>query len=108
MSDTNKSVNIKLDGGSRGEYAFRTPANVTEMIDHCLRNSHIWIQTLKGDAKQVKVNGRIRTWKRGDDNRVAVPYKYGPYKRGLYKYGMLTASDMNIILIPVNQRGVIK
>ena len=64
---------LKLYGGSRGESAFRTPANVAEMIDHCSRNSHIWVQTLKGDAKQVKVNGRVRTWKR-DADRVEVPY----------------------------------
>lgn len=74
---------------------FRNPANVAEMVNHCNANGHIWLRDGRGNARTVKVNGKVRTWKR-DPNRIEVPYKYG-----LYEYGVLTASDISDVLIEV-------
>lgn len=90
-----------VDGYDRGTKAgkrklrFRNPASIAEMITHCDSNSHIWFQSTDGTARQCKVNGKVRTWKR-DPNRVEVPIKYG-----LYEYGTFTASDIGRVLIPL-------
>jgi len=42
-------------------------------------NDHPEIIANDGTARVVKVNGRIRTWKR-DPGRVEVPVKYGMYE----------------------------
>jgi hypothetical protein len=73
---------------------FRTPENVLEMKLHCSANRHIWIRTQYGDARQAKVNGQVRTWKR-DPNRIEVPCKYG-----LYEYFTLTQRNLGEVLIP--------
>lgn len=88
-------MKLKCYNGSRGEMEFRTPANVEEMASHCDSHSHIWFQSIKGDARQAKVNGAIRRWKR-DANRIEVPIKIG-----LYEYGTLEARDIDRVLIPV-------
>jgi hypothetical protein len=82
-------------GGTRGNLTFRTPANVGEMVSHCNTHSHIWFRSIQGDARQAKVNGVVRTWKR-DANRVEVPLKYG-----MYEYVTLEARDISRILIPI-------
>lgn len=76
---------------------FRNPANVAEMVNHCNSHSHIWVRDLRGNARTVKVNGKVRTWKR-DPNRIEVPCKYG-----LYEYFLLTAQDISDVLIPVEE-----
>jgi hypothetical protein len=90
-----------VDGYDRGTKAgkrklqFRNPINVQEMIEHCSAHSHIWFASNDGSARQCKVNGKVRTWKR-DKNRVEVPVKYG-----LYEYGTFDARDIQRILIPL-------
>lgn len=74
---------------------FRNPVNVAEMVNWCNMNTHIWFRCNDGTARQCKVNGRVRTWKR-DPNRIEVPIKYG-----LYEYGTFTQYDIARILIPV-------
>ena len=85
---------IPCYSGKQGTRSFRTPVSITEMIAHCDKHSHIWLRTRNGDARQVKVNGKVRTWKR-NAGRVEVPFKYG-----LYEYGKLQASDITDVLIP--------
>jgi hypothetical protein len=85
------------DGYTRGKTSgtYRTPASIAEMISWCDSHSHITALDIHGMSRTVKVNGKVRTWKR-DAGRVEVPYKYG-----MYEYGTFTADDLNRILIPV-------
>ena len=85
------------DGYSKGKASgtYRTPNSIAEMIEWCDNHSHITAMDTRGQSRTVKVNGKVRTWKR-DPNRIEVPYKYG-----LYEYGTFTADDLNRILIPV-------
>jgi hypothetical protein len=53
-----------------------------------LTPSHVWFVTINGDAREAKVNGKVRTWKR-DTRRVELPIKYG-----MYEYGTFDASDI--------------
>jgi len=76
--------------------SFRNPVDVAEMIHWCGSHSHLWFHSNDGTARRIKVNGKVRTWKR-DKNRVEVPVKYG-----LYEYGTFTAYDISRILIPVD------
>lgn len=59
--------------------------------------SHIWFIDVKGNARQAKVNGKVRTWKR-DKTRVELPLKYG-----LYEYGTFDRSDIEAgrLIMPV-------
>lgn len=50
--------------------------------------SHIWFRAIDGTARQCKVNGRVKIWKR-DTERVEVPVKYG-----LYEYSTFYTSDI--------------
>lgn len=75
----------------------RNPVSLAEMVDHCTQHEHIWVLDLQNNARQVKITGRVRTWKR-DASRIEVPYKYG-----LYEYGVFDASDIGRILIPVTE-----
>lgn len=82
--------------GKPGELmTFRNPVNVAEMVNHCNSHHHIWVRTQHNTAKQAKVNGAVRTWKR-DPNRIEVPCKYG-----LYEYFTLEARHITDVLIPV-------
>ncbi len=72
---------------------YRNPVDTAEMVAWCDSHSHITVLDLKGFARTVKVNGKVRTWKR-DKSRVEVPCKYG-----LYEYFTLTASDIGQVLI---------
>ncbi len=76
---------------------FRNPANVAEMYNHCSTHQHIWFQAQDGTARQAKVNGQVRTWKR-DPNRIEIPLKYG-----MYEYCTFYASDIERVLIPVSE-----
>jgi hypothetical protein len=61
----------------------------------CTLQSHVIIETRNGEARQVKINGKVRRWKR-DRNRIEIPMKYG-----LYEYFTFGAEDVGSILIPV-------
>jgi hypothetical protein len=54
-----------------------------------LTPSHVWFYTVQKDARQAKVNGRLRTWKR-DANRIELPLKYG-----MYEYFVYTKDDID-------------
>lgn len=85
----------KRTGKAQQTLTFRTPSTIEEMASWCDSHSHIWIRTISGDAREVKVNGAVRRWKR-DASRIEVPCKYG-----LYEYFTLYARDINDVLIPV-------
>ena len=82
--------------GRYGTKTFRNPVDLAEMVSWCDSHSHIWFAAMQGDARECKINGKVRTWKR-DKNRVEVPVKYG-----LYEYGTFYPHDINRILIPVD------
>ena len=92
----NKTFQVKV-GYSKDNrnLTFRNPSSVAEMASHCETNGHIWLVDRNGQARQVKINGRVRRWKR-DANRIEVPFKYG-----LYEYGTLEARDIELVLIEV-------
>lgn len=73
----------------------RNPSSIAEMISHCESHSHILLKDRCGHARRVKVNGKVRRWKR-DPNRFEVPFKYG-----LYEYGTLTSADISDVLIQI-------
>ena len=50
--------------------------------------SHIWFLSAHGDARQAKVNGKVRIWKR-DKTRIEIPCKYG-----LYEYFTMDKHDI--------------
>jgi len=74
---------------------YRAPVDVAEMVEYCDSHSHIEVLDRNGRWRTVKINGKVRTWKR-DANRIEVPYKYG-----MYEYGILRAEDIGDVLIPV-------
>jgi hypothetical protein len=74
---------------------FRNPADLWELIQHCESNHHIWFRANDGMARQCKVNGAVRRWKR-DLTRIEIPVKYG-----MYEYAILTAADIGRVLIPL-------
>lgn len=49
---------------------------------------HIWFVANDGSARQVKVNGTPKRWKR-DPNRIEIPVKYG-----MYEYATFTERDV--------------
>jgi len=58
--------------------------------------SHIWFKANDGTARQIKVNGQIRLWKR-DPERIEIPCKYG-----LYECFTFTKHDLDRLLIRLN------
>lgn len=59
----------------------------------------VWFLAADGTAKQAKVNGAPKTWKR-DSGRVEVPVKYG-----LYEFARLCSQadgTMDRLLVPVS------
>lgn len=70
---------IQIDCGGCG-------GSQTRLVD--TTPSHVWFVTINGDARQAKVNGKVRTWKR-DTGRVELPVKYG-----LYEYATFDTSDI--------------
>lgn len=81
--------------GKRGVGVFRNPKDVEEMMCYCAGNRHIWFRSIHGDAREAKVNGAVRRFKK-DVTRIEVPIKYG-----LREYGTFTRDDLERILIPV-------
>ena len=49
---------------------------------------HIWFLSLSGDARRIKINGAVRTWKRTPE-RLEIPVKYG-----MYEYARFTERDV--------------
>jgi hypothetical protein len=78
---------------------YRNPIDVHEMITYCDSHNHIEVLDKNGKWRTVKVNGKVRTWKR-DANRIEIPCKYG-----LYEYFVLRAEDIASVLIPVEDFG---
>ena len=77
---------MSIYGGREGKGFFRS-MNLEE-VKALKSGNHIWAQANDMSAKQVKINGKVRTWKR-DVTRVEVPFKYG-----LYEYGTFSLSDV--------------
>ena len=97
---TATQTTFKLDCGyARGKIQdtrkFRNPASISEMMEWCDTHQHIELKDKQGRWRTVKVNGKVRTWKR-DSERIEVPCKYG-----LYEYFVLTARDIDNVLIPL-------
>ena len=97
MTNNQSTIRLACYNGRQGHQTFKTPDSIAEMLEHCSKQSHIWFRSIQGDARQAKVNGRVRTWKR-NPNRIEVPIKYG-----FYEYGTFFASDIDRILIPVSE-----
>lgn len=73
--------------------AFR-PMTRAEVLS-LTNGQHAWFIANDGKARQIKINGKVRTFKR-DSNRVEVPVKYG-----LYEYHTFTAQDVSRLLVPL-------
>ena len=88
------TITLMKYGNSKDIGIFRR-MTLTEIKSY--RGSHCWVVSISGSAVRVKINGRIRTWKR-DANRIEVPIKYG-----LYEYGTLSAAEaLDTMLIEVS------
>jgi len=62
----------------------RTFRNMTRAEILGLRaGERVWFVANDGKARQLTVNGAVRTWKR-DSGRVEVPIKYGLYEYGCF------------------------
>ena len=57
--------------------------------------NHCYILDRNGNYRQVKINGKVKTWRR-DPNRIEIPCKYG-----MYEYFTLTERDYTDLLIEV-------
>ena len=58
---------------------------------------HIWFIGLDGKARQLKINGQPKTWKRSP-GKVRIPVKYG-----MYEYLYFTEQDLYRMLVPIEQ-----
>lgn len=87
-------LNLKRYG--KGEFvAFRNPVDIDEAQRWCEAHSHIEFLSLSNDAREAKVNGKVKRWKR-DPKRIEIPVKYG-----MYECARLNEHDLHRILIPV-------
>ena len=93
--ETQETFEVKSGYGRKETLRFRNPIDVAEMVSWCDSHSHIQVYDRNGHWRTVKVNGKVRTWKK-DPTRIEVPCKYG-----LYEYFILRASGINDVLIPV-------
>jgi hypothetical protein len=59
------------------------------------RGNKVWFEANDGTARQIKVNGKVRRWKREPD-RIEVPCKYG-----LYECYTFTNRDLERLLIVI-------
>lgn len=73
-------------------YVSANITSVDEMEKYCNERTHILYRNYQGRVIKLKINGRVRRWKR-DRSRILVPVKYG-----MYEYGYLYASDMANIM----------
>ena len=70
---------LPLYNGRRGTGKFTRFPNRDFLVVYCTTHSHVWFVTLTGDARECKINGKVRTWKQ-DLNRIEIPLKYGLYE----------------------------
>jgi hypothetical protein len=86
---------LKMYSGKRGTGTFRSMTRMEVLQlgygDHC------WFHTFNGDAREVKINGQVRTWKRQPD-RIEVSVKYG-----MYEYSTIHTANLHRFLILVSQ-----
>ena len=61
-----------------------------------LSYGHANILDRHGKVRNIKINGKVRTWKR-DPNRIEIPCKYG-----LYECFTLTSRDYTDIVVEVD------
>lgn len=79
-------VRVPVYGGRLGYGEFKP---MTPYEARALQSGEtLWFRADDGSARQIRVNGRVRTWVR-DPLRVEIPYKYG-----LREYGTLTRRDI--------------
>jgi len=85
--------------GAPSHARFQPITSVDEATTYCNSHSHVWVRSQHGDARTVKVNGKVRRWKR-DTGRIEIPCKYG-----LYEYFTLEARDLaaGMLLLPVGE-----
>ena len=72
--------------GKRGQGEFRAMSLEEAKALHY--GQHVWFLAVQGDAREAKVNGAPKTWKR-DASRIEVPVKYG-----MYEYSTFDAGDI--------------
>jgi hypothetical protein len=87
-------VTLPYYGNENDQRTYQRCPSVDDAERICTLQSHVIVETHNGDARQCKVNGRVRRWKR-DRNRIEIPLKYG------YEYATFTSTDVERILIPV-------
>ena len=73
------TLTLPMYRGKRGTGTFSRFSDRNELVSYCDSHSHVWFITLSGDARECKINGKVRTWKR-DHNRIGIPLKYGMYE----------------------------
>jgi hypothetical protein len=69
-----------------GNYVALTWDELLVLKNHCLAIKN------DGTVGNVKINGKVRTWKR-DASRIEIPCKYG-----LYEYHTFTAEDCHRLI----------
>lgn len=79
-------MTLKKYNGREGSGEFR--AMTFAEAKQLSYGQHIWILSLSGDARRVKVNGAPKTWKR-DLTRLEIPVKYG-----MYEFTTFTETDV--------------
>ena len=88
-------VTLPYYGNINDQRTYQRCPSIDDAERICTLQSHVIIETKNGDARQVKVNGAVRRWKR-NRQRIEIPMKYG-----LYEYFTFGAEDVGSILIPV-------
>ncbi len=88
---TTETITLKKYAGKRGEATFR-PMTLDE-AKSLSYGQHVWFRAMQGDAREAKVNGQPKTWKR-DTSRVLVSLKYG-----LYEYATFSESELDRLLV---------
>lgn len=82
MPQTTETIILPMYQGRRGkadkaEFEIIRDADTAET--YCNGASHVWFVSTSGDARQAKVNGKVRRWKL-DRARIEIPLKYGLYE----------------------------
>jgi hypothetical protein len=92
---TPQYITLPYYGDQNDQRTYQRCPSIDDAERICTLQSHVIIETRNGEARQVKVNGRVRRWKR-DRNRIEIPLKYG-----MYEYVTFTSVDVERILIHV-------
>jgi hypothetical protein len=82
--------------GREGQGTFR-PMTFSE-ARQLTYGQHVWIHSISGDARRVKINGAPKLWKRSP-HRIEISLKYG-----LYEYARFDERDVanNRLLIEID------